>query len=123
MAVGVTISKPAGVPYVIKDNNSKVAVRDIVLDTGTYVTNGFSVTAASVGLKTIDLIRFGSQVMTNGTAAVSANPLGVVYASNRQSVTITEYESAAANVALAEKTNAEANAANCTCRVEFVSYA
>jgi hypothetical protein len=54
---------------------------------------------------------------------VSSNPLGIVYAANRQSVTVTEYESAAANVALAEKTSAEANAANCTVRVEFVSFA
>lgn len=123
MAVGVTVSTISGVPKVVKMANTKVAVRDITLDTGTYLTGGFSVTAASVGLRTIDMVRFGTQVMTNGTSGVSANPIGVIYASNRTSVTIQEYESAAANVALAEKTNAEANAANCTFRVEFVSFA
>lgn len=123
MAVGVTVTRPTGLPALIKQANAKTAIRDITLDTGTYVTAGFTVTAASLGLKTIDLIRFGTQVMTNGAAAVSSNPIGVQYAANRQSVIFTEYESAAANVALAEKTNAEANAANCTFRVEFVSFA
>jgi hypothetical protein len=122
MAVVVTATKPTGV----RDNNLgpyKCRIRDITFDTGTYVTGGNSITAASMGLKTIDFISFGTQVMTDGAAGVSANPIGVIYASNRQSVTFQQYESAAANVALAEKTSAEATAANATFRVMFWSAA
>jgi hypothetical protein len=122
MTVAVTSTKIVGVKD-YKDGPYKCAIRDITFDTGTYVTGGNVITAASVGLRTIDLVVFGTQVMTDGAAGVSANPIGVTYAANRQSVTFQQYESAAANVALAEKTSAEATAANATFRVEFRSLA
>jgi len=122
MAVGSTVSKITGVAD-YNDANSKCRIRDIAFDTGTYLTGGITVTAASLGLKTIDMVRFGTQIATNGTAGATGNWIGVRYAANRQSVIFQEYESAATGLAALEKTNAEANAANFTFRVEFVSFA
>jgi hypothetical protein len=122
MAVVVTSTKPVG----IKDYNDgpyKCRIRDITFDTGTYVTGGNTITAASVGLKTIDLVAFGTQIATNGTAGATGNWIGVTYASNRQSVTFQQYESAATGLAALEKTSAEATPANFTFRVEFKSLA
>lgn len=121
MAVGVTFTKPTGVRDGVPGARKSV-IRDITLDTGTYVTGGFTVLASSVGLKRIDIVNFGTQVMTNGTAGATGNPIGVTYASGGTSCTFYEYESTAAGTAFGEKTGAEANAANCTFRVEFVGY-
>jgi hypothetical protein len=67
MTVVVTSTKITGV----KDYNDgpyKCRIRDITFDTGTYVTGGNVITAASVGLRTIDLVRFGTQAMTGGSS-------------------------------------------------------
>jgi hypothetical protein len=76
-----------------KVGNAKVAIRDLPADTGTYVTGGNSITAASLGLRTIDFVDFGTQGMTGGASGATINWLGVTYASNRQSVTFQQYES------------------------------
>jgi hypothetical protein len=107
----------------VKVGNAKVAIRDIAFDTGTYVTGGNSVTAASVGLKTIDFVSMGTQGMTGGTSGATVNWIGVTYASNRQSVTFQQYESAATGLPGLEKTSAEATVANATFRVAFWSFA
>jgi hypothetical protein len=122
MTVVVTATKPAGVRDA-SDGAAKTRIRDIAFDTGTYVTGGNTITAASVGLRTIDMIRFGTQAMTGGTSGATVNWIGVTYASNRQSVTFQQYESAGTGLPGLEKTSAEATVANATFRVEFVSYA
>jgi hypothetical protein len=58
MTVVVTSTKITGV----KDYNDgpyKCRIRDITFDTGTYVTGGNLITAASVGLRTIDFVGSG----------------------------------------------------------------
>lgn len=122
MTVVVTSTKITGV----KDYNDgpyKCRIRDITLDTGAYVTGGNSITAASVGLKTIDFVGFGTQAMTGGTSGATVNWIGVTYASNRQSVTFQQYECAATGLPGLEKTSTEATVANATFRVEFKSLA
>ena len=122
MTVVVTSTKPSGV----KDGPpgaSECRVRDITFDTGTYVTGGNSVTAASVGLRTIDFVSFGTQAMTGGTSGATVNWIGVTYASNRQSVTFQQYECAATGLPGLEKTSAEATVANATFRVQLWSFA
>jgi hypothetical protein len=122
MTVVVTSTKITGV----KDYNDgpyKCRIRDITFDTGTYVTGGNSITAASVGLRTIDLVVFGTQAMTGGTSGATVNWIGVTYASNRQSVTFQQYECAATGLPGLEKTSSEATVANATFRVEFRSLA
>jgi hypothetical protein len=94
MAVTYTATKPdPGSEGPV--GNAKVAIRDITADTGTYVTGGNSITAASLGLRTIDFVDFGTQAMTGGTSGATINWIGVTYASNRQSVTFQQYECAA----------------------------
>jgi hypothetical protein len=122
MTVVVTSTKIAGV----KDYEAgpyKCRIRDITFDTGNYVTGGNVITAASVGLKTIDFVGFGTQAMTGGTSGATINWIGVTYAANRQSVTFQQYESAATGLPGLEKTSAEATVANATFRVEFKSLA
>lgn len=123
MAVTYTATVPSGVPKLVRLANAKVAIRDITADTGTYVTGGNSITAASLGLKTIDLVDVGTMGMTGGTSGATINWIGVIYASNRQSVTLQQYESAATGLPGLEKTNAEATVANATFRVAFWSFA
>ncbi len=122
MTVVVTATKPAGV----KDGpagSSECRVRDITLDTGTYVTAGNVITALSVGLRTIDFVDFGTQGMTGGTAGATINWIGVTYASNRQSVTFQQYECAATGLPGLEKTASEATVSKATFRVKFESWA
>lgn len=119
MTVVVTATKPTGV----RDGNLgiwDIRIRDITLDTGTYVTGGNTVQASSVGLKTIDFIAFGTQGMTGGTSGATINWIGVTYASDKRSVTIQQYESAATGLPGLEKTSAEATVANATFRVMFI---
>ena len=120
MAVVVTATKPAGVKDG-PDGSSECKIRDITFDTGAYVVGGNSVTAASVGLRTIDFVSFGTQGMTGGTAGATINWIGVTYAANRQSVTFQQYESAATGLPGLEKT-AEATVANATWRVAIWGY-
>jgi len=122
MTVVVTATIPVGIPKVYKDGNHKCAIRDIAFDTGAYVVGGNTITAASLGLKTIDFVAFGTQGMTGGTAGATLNWIGVTYAANRQSVTLQQYESAATGLPGLEKT-AEATVANATFRVKFESWA
>lgn len=122
MTVVVTSTKPAGVRDGA-DGSSKCRIRDITFDTGNYVTGGNSITAASIGLKTIDFVGFGTQAMTGGTSGATVNWIGVTYASNRQSVTFQQYECAATGLPGLEKTSAEATVANATFRVKFESFA
>jgi hypothetical protein len=123
MAVVYTASTITGVPKLMRVGNAKVALRDVAADTGTYVTGGNSITAASLGLKTIDLVVMGTQGMTGGTSGATVNWVGVIYASNRQSVTLQQYESAATGLPGLEKTSSEATVANATFRVAFWSFA
>jgi hypothetical protein len=122
MAVVVTATKPTGVQDTTF-GNKKIKIRDITFDTGTYVTGGNTVTAASLGLKRIDYVGMGTQIATNGTAGATANPIGVTYAANGQSVTFQQYESAATGLPLLEKTSAEATLANFTFRAMFIGHA
>lgn len=114
-AAVITVTKPSDIKGEWKVGNRMFKVRDITADTGTYTTGGFTLTAAQFGLRHIDFVLVGS-VATNGTSGVAANPIGITYASSGTSVTVQVYESAAANVAEAEKTSNEAYAANWTVR-------
>lgn len=89
----------------------KIRFFDITADTGTYASGGFSITAAQVGLATIDFAAVGS-VATSGTSGATANVVGVTYATGGSSITVQVYEAAASGVAFLEKTNAEAYEAN-----------
>lgn len=121
MAVVVTATKPAGVQDT-KFGNKSIKIRDITFDTGTYVTAGNVVTAASLGLKRIDIVIMGTQGMTGGTAGATVNWVGVTYAADGTSVTFQQYESAATGLPGLEKTSAEATVANATFRVLIVGY-
>jgi hypothetical protein len=123
MTVTYTPTTISGMPKQFKVGNAKVAIRDLPADTGTYVTGGNSITAASLGLRTIDFVEFGTQGMTGGSSGATINWLGVTYASNRQSVTVQQYESAATGLPGLEKTSSEAVVANATVRVAFWSFA
>jgi hypothetical protein len=106
----------------VKIAQREVAIRDVTFDTGTYVTGGNSITAASVGLKTIDFVDTGTMGMTGGTSGATINWIGVTYAANRQSVTFQQYESAATGLPGLEKTSAEATVANATFRVGVLEF-
>jgi hypothetical protein len=123
MAVTYTATVPPGVPKTVKMGNAKIAIRDVAADTGTYVTGGNVITAASLGLRTIDFVDTGTMGMTGGTAGATINWIGVTYAANRQSVTFQQYESAATGLPGLEKTSAEATVANATSRLAFWSFA
>lgn len=124
MTVVVTATKPTAVTDGVI-GNKKIKTRDITFDTGTYVTGGNTVTAASLGLKVIENCWIGTQVATNGTAGATAVPIGVRYASNNTSVIFQQYElggTGAAGDPLREKDSAEATIANTTFRVTFLGY-
>lgn len=122
MTVVVTATKPAGVADGPSGASRKSVIRDITFDTGTYVTGGNTITAASLGLKRIDIVRMGTQAMTGGTAGATVNWIGVRYAADGTSVIVQQYESAATGLPGLEKTSAEATVANATFRVEFVGF-
>jgi hypothetical protein len=98
MTVVVTATKITGVPD-YNDGPYKVP------DPGHHVRHGHVCHGREqhhgrvVGLKTIDLVRFGTQAMTGGTSGATINWIGVTYASNRQSVTFQQYECAATGLA------------------------
>lgn len=117
-AAVITVTRPSDVQGTVL-GNKKLKFFDITADTGTYTTGGFTLTAAQFGLKHIDLVLPGG-VATCGTSGVAANPVGVQYVSGGTSVTVQVYESAAANVAPAEKTSNEAYAANWTIRFAVI---
>ena len=119
MTVAVTATKPAGAQDIVV-SNMKIKVRDITFDTGTYVTGGNTITAASLGLKRIFYMGFGTQGMTGGTAGATLNWIGVTYAADNTSVLIQQYECAATGLPGLEKTSAEATVANATFRVLIV---
>lgn len=121
MTVVVTSTKPPGMRDG-PDGTAKCRIRDITFDTGTYVTGGNVITAASIGLRTIDFVGFGSNAMTGGTSGATVNWVGVTYAANRLSVTFQQYESAATGLPGLEKTSGEATVANATIRVKFESF-
>jgi hypothetical protein len=121
MAVAVTVTKPSG-SQDTTFGNKKIKIRDITFDTGTYVTGGNVITAASLGLKRIDYMGMGTQGMTGGTAGATINWIGVTYAAGGVSVTVQQYESAATGLPGLEKTSAEATVANATFRVMFIGY-
>jgi hypothetical protein len=115
-ALAITVTKPTGTQDT-KVGNKKCLIRDITIDTGTYATGGNTVTAATLGLKRIDYIGFGTNVMTGGTAGATGNPIGVIYTAGGVSVVLQQYEAAASGAPLLEKTNSEATVANATYRV------
>lgn len=121
MAVVVTATKPTGVQD-WQIGNKKGKIRDVTFDTGTYVTGGNAVTAASLGLKRIDIAIMGTQGMTGGTAGATVNWIGITYAAGGTSVTFQQYESAATGLPGLEKTSAEATVANATFRVLFIGF-
>lgn len=115
-AAVITVSKITGAQDTVFGNR-KVKFRDITADTGDYAADGFTLTAANFGLRTIDLVVIGSAA-TTGTDGATASVLGVEYETRTQ-VRIHLYESGAQNAPMAEKT-AEAYAANFTVRVMVI---
>lgn len=118
-AAVLTVTKPSDVKGAWKVGNRQGHIRDISIDTGNYATGGFTVTASQLGVKHIDIV-LPESVATSGTAGATANPVGIRYASDGTSITVQLYElggTGAAGDPLAEKTNAEAVAANFTFRV------
>src|SRR3954452_7102659 len=87
----------AGIPL----GNKRIRFFDITADTGTYTTGGFSLTAAQLGLASIDFADAGS-VATTGTAGAPANPVGIRYSADGTTLTVQPYEAAATGLATLE---------------------
>ncbi len=116
-AAVITVARPTGVQGCVM-GNKKVRFRDVTADTGDYAAGGFSITAAQLGLKSIDFVSVGSSA-TQGTAGATAQIIGVTYAAARTSITVQVYEAAASGAPPLEKT-AEAYVANFIFRVMAV---
>jgi hypothetical protein len=100
--------------------NKRVRFFDITADTGDYAADGFTLTAAQLGMaRHVDICIVGS-VATTGANGATASPIGVEYESSGTVVRFHLYETGtAADTPLNEKT-AEAYAANFTFRVMVV---
>lgn len=117
-AAVITVTKPSGVQDTIL-GNKRVKIRDITADTGDYAANGFTVTAAQLGLKHVDMVIVGS-LATTGTNGATASPIGVRYSG--ETVRFQLYETGTlADAPLNEKT-AEAYVANFTFRVMAIGF-
>lgn len=102
--------------------NKRCRVRTLTFS-GTYPVGGETVTAASIGLRKIEQALFHQPVAAGSTPA-NAEPLGCVYATDGQSVTIRTYQLGGTGVAgdpLIEKT-AEAYITGLNTRVTFIGY-
>lgn len=119
MPAAVISIAPRGEASGIPLANKRIRFFDITADTGTYTTGGFSLTAAQLGLSGIDFASAGS-VATTGTAGATANPVGIRYAADGSSITVTPYEAAATGLATLEKSSAEAYEANFTFRLMVI---
>ena len=118
-AAVITVSKPSDVQDTVV-GNKKVKFRDITADTGDYAAGGFTLTAAQLGLKHVDMCIVGSSA-TEGTSGANAQIIGVTYLSSGTSVKFQVYESAATGLPPLEKT-AEAYPANFIFRVIAIGY-
>lgn len=117
-AAVVTVAKPTGVQREVKWGNLRTKFFDITADTGDYAAGGFTVTAATFGLKAIFFCAVGSSA-TDGTSGATAEVVGVTYPS-LTSVKFQLYQTGtSADTPLNEK-GAEAYAANFTIRVMVV---
>lgn len=118
MAVTYTLARPADRAVSgFANGNVKVRYFDFSTDTGTYLTGGDTITAASLGLKHINFVSLSGGVATSGTAGATGLPVGIRYAADGKSFIIQYYEGSAAGTILAEKTNAEAMPSSHTIRV------
>lgn len=120
-AAVVTLTRPTGSPRG-PSGSCKVVYRDMTADTGTYASGGITITAAQLGLKKIYYASIDGGVATTGTAGVTANPLGITYATDGTSIVVWLYEGSAAGTALSQKTNAEALETNFTVRLRVEGY-
>lgn len=118
-AAVITRTKPSDVQNTIL-GNKKVKFVDITADTGDYAAGGFTLTAAQLGLRHVDMVIVGSAA-TTGTSGATASIVGVTYVSAGTSVKFQLYESGADDAPLNEKT-AEAYAANFTFRVMAIGF-
>ncbi len=113
-AAVITVTKPTDVQdFVI--SNKKAKFRDITADTGDYAAGGFTLTAAQLGLKHVDMCFVGSAA-TTGTSGATASVIGITYVSAGTSVKFQLYESGATDAPMNQKT-AEPYVANFTFRV------
>lgn len=118
-AAVITRTKPSDVNNTVF-GNKKVKFVDITADTGDYAAGGFTLTAAQLGVKHVDICICDGGVATQGTAGASAVGIGLTYVSSGTSVKFQLYETGASSGApLAEK-GAEAYAANFTFRVMVI---
>jgi len=113
-AAVITVTRPSDVQGFVL-GNKRARFRDITADTGDYAAGGFTLTAAQLGFKHVDICIVGSAA-TEGTDGANAQIIGVTYVSSGTSVKFQVYESAATGLPPLEKT-AEAYPANFTFRV------
>ena len=117
MAVAIT-TPYKGIDAVF--GNKRIKTRKLVFS-GNYATGGESITAASLGLRTIDNVLSPGGV-AHSTDLATSNAVAFKVADDHKSVTVVHYEAAAANTALAEKTNAEAHATGSTVRITVIGH-
>jgi hypothetical protein len=100
------------------DGNIRVKYIDFTSDTGDYASGGFTVTAASIGLRHVSFVATSGGVATQGTAGASGVGVGVTYASDGASFTVWLYETGASSGAPLSQKGAEAMVANFTIRLK-----
>jgi hypothetical protein len=118
MAIAVYTLTQIGRTNVI--GNQKQKFYTLTSDTGTYTTGGQTFTASQFGLKKFRKIN--ADPVTGGTAGATINWLGWRYNTERTSVTMQVYESAATGLPGLEKTSDEANVANFSTTLEVVGH-
>src|SRR5688500_10263786 len=118
-AAVVTLTRPTDVRNTTF-GNKKVKFWDVTTDTGDYAANGFTKTAAQLGLKHVDLVLVGSHA-TQGTDGASAQGIGIRYESAGTVIRFQLYEAAASGAPMLEKT-AEAHVTGNTFRIMVVGH-
>lgn len=115
----ITVAKPTGVQREVKWGNLRTKFFDITADTGDYAAGGFTVTAATFGLKAVYFCSVGSMA-TDGTAGATAEVVGVTYGTGGVNVKFQVYQTGtSADTPMNEK-GAEAYAANFIIRVMVI---
>lgn len=103
MAITVAVTKPFGRCDDVRALKQRTRT---ITPSGTYVTGGFTVTAAQLGLsKVFQVLGAGLAPATGGA---TANEWAYTISSDKETITFFLYENAAAGSPSAEKTNAEA---------------
>lgn len=119
-AATITVAKPSGIQGCVI-GNKKLRYRTITADTGDYAAGGFTVTAAQLGLKSIDIVLVDGGAATDGTDGATAEIIGITYPS-KTSVKFQLYQTGTSADTPANEKGAEAYAANFTIRVAAIGF-